>query len=109
MLVLKFDDRISLAPNIALYGDTKNDFFLVSNVVMGEQFYLNSTSFWVMELFVEGIEWFKLKESFFQEFEVDRERSEKDLNNLISQLLELNLIKINGGEKNGEDIQETEN
>ena len=98
MLVLKPNDRMNLAPNIVLYGDTKNDFFLAFNVITGEQFYLNSTSFWMMELFIEGVEWFKLKEFFFQEFEVDRERSEKDLDNLISQLLELNLIKIKGGD-----------
>jgi hypothetical protein len=99
MLALKTDDKISLVPNMALHGDAKHDFFLAFNVITGEQFRLNSTSFWVMESIVESIELSKLKESFFQKFEVDRARGEKDLGNLATQLLDLGLVEITGGEK----------
>lgn len=99
MLALKGGDRISIAPNVALHGDAKNDFFLALNVVTGEQYLLNSTSFWVMESVTEGIDWAMLKESFFQKFEVDRTHADRDLTKLASQLLELGLVKIAGGEK----------
>lgn len=102
MLALKLDDEIKLAPNIALHGDARNDFFLAFNVITGEQFRLNSISFWVMELMMESIEWIKLKELFFQKFEVDSARGDKDLDNLANQLLELGLAEIKGGEKNKE-------
>ena len=99
MLALKADDKINLVPNIALHGDAQKDFFMAFDVITGEQFRLNSTSFWVMELINEGIEWTKLKESFFRRFEVDRVQGDKDLNSLASQLLELGLVEIKGGEK----------
>ena len=99
MLALKADDKIGLVPNIALHGDAQNDFFLAFNAITGEQFRLNSTSFWVIELIMESIEWTELKESFFQKFEVDREQGDKDLDSLAKQLLDMGLVEIKGGEK----------
>ncbi|MFH0768369.1 MAG: hypothetical protein V1932_02220 [Chloroflexota bacterium] len=99
MLALKAHDNVGLAPNIALYGDARNDFFLAFNVITGEQFSLNSTSFWVMESIMKSMEWAKLRESFFRKFELERSRSDKDLDRLASQLLELGLVEIKGGEK----------
>ncbi len=102
MLALKADSKISLVPNIALHGDIKNDFFVALNVITGDNFRLNSTSFWIMKLILEDIEWSKLEELFFQMFEVNREEGEKDLNCLVSLLMELNLITVKGGEKRDE-------
>jgi len=99
MLALKADDKIGLVPNIALHSNAQNNFFMAFNVITGEQFRLNTTSFWVMESITEGIEWAKLKESFFRRFEVGRAQGDKDLNSLASQLLELGLVEITGGER----------
>jgi hypothetical protein len=99
MLALKDDDIISLVPNIALYGDAKRNFFFAFNVITGEQFRLNSTSFWVIESITEGIKWAKLKESFFQKFDVEWEQGDKDLNSLARHLQRMGLVEIERGEK----------
>lgn len=96
MLALNDDDIIRLVPNIALHGDANKDFFFAFNVITGEQYRLNSSSFWVMESITEYIEWAKLKESFFQKFEVKREQGDKDLNSLARQLLDIGLVEIEG-------------
>lgn len=99
MLALKAHDTIALVPNIALHGDVDNNFFLAFNVITGEHFRLNCTSYWVLKSITEAIQWANLKKSFFQKFEVDRTQGNEDLDSLASQLLELNLVEINGGEK----------
>lgn len=98
MLALKAQDTIALVSNMALHGDANNDFFLAFNVVTGEHFRLNSTSFWVLKSITEAVQWDELEESFFREFEVDRAEGNKDLNSLACQLMELNLVEIDGGE-----------
>ncbi|HUU62623.1 MAG TPA: PqqD family protein [Dehalococcoidia bacterium] len=102
MLALKPGVVLVLEPNIVLRSIPDQDWFFAFNVVTGDEFRLNSTSFWILEALGNGAEWIELKGSFLEAFEVVPEQGERDLRELVNDLFEEKLIgrRSNGEEKN---------
>lgn len=102
MLALESGTVLSLAPGIVLHSLPDQDHFFAFSVITGDEFYLNHTSFWVLEAISKGIKWVELKNSFLETFEVAPKQGERDLRELVNDLLEEKLIgrRSNAEEKN---------
>jgi len=102
MLALEPGIVLVLEPNIVLHSIPNRDWFFAFNVVTGDEFCLNRTSFWILEALGGGAEWGQLKCGFLETFEVDPEQGETDLRELVTKLYEEKIIgrSSNGEEKN---------
>lgn len=103
MLALEAGVVLALEPNIVLRSIPNQDWFFAFNVVTGDEFRLNRTSYWILETMGDGAEWGQLKYGFLETFDVDPEQGEKDLRELVIDLFEEKLI---GRRSNAEDKNE---
>lgn len=92
MLELKPGVVLSLGPGIVLHSLADQDLFFAFNVVTGDQYRLNRTSFWVLEAIGEGIEWLHLKDAFLRTFEIAPEQGDVDLRDLINEFYQEEII-----------------
>ena len=96
MLALEPGTVLTLEPGIVLRSLPDQDYYFAFNVVSGDQFRLNQTSFWVLEAISEGTEWVRLRDSFVSVFEVSLEQGEADLAQLVNELHKENIIGRRG-------------
>lgn len=96
MLALKSGVVLALKPGIVLHSLPDQDWFFAFNVVTGDQFRLNRTSFWVLEAISNGIEWTRLRDSFLAAFEVSAKQGEADLLKLVNEMYEQKIIGRQG-------------
>lgn len=103
MLALEPGVVLALEPNIVLRSIPDQDWFFAFNVVTGDEFCLNRTSFWILEALGSGAEWGQLKYGFLETFEVDPEQGEMDLRELVNELYKEKIIRrSSNGEEKGE-------
>ncbi len=96
MLALKPGETLALEPGIVLHSLPDQDWFFAFNIVTGDQFRLNRTSFWVLETISDGTEWVCLRDSFLSTFEVSAQQGEVDLQNLVNELYKQKIIGRRG-------------
>lgn len=99
MLALRPSETLALEAGIVLHSLPNQSFYYAFNVVTGDQFRLNKTSFWVLEAIGNGIEWSHLKDAFLAAFEVSAQQGETDLRQLVSDLSEQKIIRRRNDEK----------
>lgn len=100
MLALKSGVVLALEPGIVLHSLPDQDWFYAFSVIIGDQFRLNRTSFWVLENISTGTEWTRLRDDFLKTFEVSSEQGEADLRKLMSELYKQKIIRRDRNEKN---------
>jgi len=96
MLALKSGVVLTLKPGIVLHSLPDQDWFFAFNVVTGDQFRLNRTSFWVLETISDSTEWLHLRDSFLTAFEVSAKQGEADLRKLVNELYKQKIIRRRG-------------
>ena len=96
MLALKPGLVLTLKPGIVLHSLPDQDWFFAFNVVTGDQFRLNRTSFWVLEAISDGSEWVRLRDSFLETFDVSEKQGEADLLKLVNELYNQKIIGRQG-------------
>lgn len=96
MLALKSGVVLTLKPGIVLHSLPDQDWFFAFNVVTGDQFRLNRTSFWVLETISDSTEWLHLRDSFLTAFEVSAKQGEADLRKLANELYKQKIIRRRG-------------
>ena len=96
MLALKSGVVLTLKPGIVLHSLPDQDWFFAFNVVTGDQFRLNRTSFWVLETISDSTEWIRLRDSFLAAFEVSAKQGEADLLKLVNEMYEQKIIGRQG-------------
>ena len=99
MLALRPGETLVLEAGVVLHALPDQNFYYAFNVITGDQFRLNRTSFWVLETIGNGIEWSHLKDSFLAAFEISAQQGETDLRQLVSDLNEQKIIRRRNDEK----------
>ncbi len=92
MLALEPDTVLTLQPGIVLHSLPNQDHFFAFNVITGDEFHLNQTSYWVLEEIGEGIEWKQLKDSFLEAFEITPKQGEADLLRIVEEFYNEKII-----------------
>ncbi len=93
MLALKSGVVLMIERGIVLHSLPDHDWFFAFNVVTGDQFRLNRTSFWVLETIGDGTEWLGLRNSFLTTFDISPQQGEADLRTLLNQLYRQKIIR----------------
>ena len=78
---------------IVLHSLPDRNWYYAFNIITGDHFRLNQTSFWVLENISDGVEWTVLRGSFLETFEVPAAEGETDLKQLLEELREQGIIK----------------
>lgn len=99
MLALEPGETIALEHGIVLHSLPDQNFYYAFSVVTGDQFRLNVTSFWVLEMISDGIEWAQLKDKYLAAFKVSAVQGKADLKHLINDLYKQNIIRRRNNEK----------
>ena len=100
MLALKPGETLALGPGIVLHSLPDQNWYYAFSVITGDQFRLNQTSFWALEMISDGVEWVRLRDSFLAAFEVSAQQGEADLRKLLDELYKQKIIREAGNEKN---------
>jgi hypothetical protein len=93
VLELKLGKTLVLEAGIVLHSLPNQSFYYAFNVVNGDEFRLNRTSFWILEAIGKGIQWSHLKDAFLTAFEVSAQQGEADLRQLVGELYEQKIIR----------------
>ena len=93
MLALEFGNLLALESGIVLRSIQDQNRFYAFNVVTGEQFRLNRTSFWILEEISDGIEWTHLRTNYLATYDISPEQGEVDLIRVLSELYNHKVIR----------------
>ena len=99
MLALEPGETIALENGIVLHSLSGQNWYHAFNIITGDQFRINKTSFWVLETISNGIEWNRLKEGFLAAFEISDEEGEADLRELLNDLYNQNIVRRHNDEE----------
>ena len=100
MLALRPGETLALEPGIVLHSLPGQEWYYAFSVITGDQFRLNQTSFWVLEMIGSGIEWVRLRDSFLATFELSARQGEADLRELVNESYKQRII---GRQRHGEE------
>jgi hypothetical protein len=93
MLAIKPDARLALEEGIMVQAIAELDHYYAFNIMGGDQFKLNYTAYWVLEAIGNGANFQVLVDEFAQNFDLEEEKAEKDLAEVIQFALENSIIK----------------
>lgn len=93
MLAIKPDIRLAQVEGIMIQAIAELDHYYAFNIMGGDQFKLNYTAYWVLEVIGGGISFQSLVDKFAQNFDQRTEKSKEDLAEVIEFALENKIIK----------------
>jgi hypothetical protein len=93
MLELNPETVLTLSSSILLRSVPNRDSYFAFDVVGGDQFQLNRTSFWILEAIGRGIRWEELCSKFFETFDVEPGDGLFDLKHVVIQSIEDGIVR----------------
>ena len=84
---------LGLSPDILLRALAAQDLYYAFNIVTGDHFSLNQTSYWILENISDHVDWDELIAKFLDTFDVPPEQGRADLESIICQFLNEQIVR----------------